>query len=54
MVAKAGTYIAKNFKLRTPPKEAIFLDRKLAGAFFFLSVIDFKANTYDWLKNKLE
>lgn len=53
-VAKAGTYIAKNFKLRTPPKEAIFLDRKLAGAFFFLTVIDFKANTYEWLKEKLK
>jgi predicted unusual protein kinase regulating ubiquinone biosynthesis (AarF/ABC1/UbiB family) len=50
---KAGTQIAKNFKWRTPPKEAIFLDRKLGGAFIFLSVIDFQANLKEWIKSKL-
>lgn len=53
-VAKAGTCIAKNFNLRTPPREAVFLDRKLAGAFIFLSVIDFQANTNDWLREVLQ
>lgn len=52
-VTKAGTYIAKNFKLRIPPKETVFLDRKLGGAFIFLSVIDFQANTNVWLSKFL-
>ncbi len=53
-VTEAAKYIAKNFKLRTPPKEAVFLDRKLGGAFIFLSVIDFQANTNAWLENELK
>jgi len=53
-VAKAGTEVAKNYKLRTPPKESIFLDRKLGGTFVFLSVLDFKANADDWIKDKLK
>jgi len=49
----AGTNIAKNFKLRTPPKESLFLDRKLGGTFIFLSVIGFKAYTDEWIRKKL-
>ena len=47
---KAGTDIAKSFKLRTPPKESLFLDRKLGGTFIFLSVIGFKAYTDEWIR----
>lgn len=53
-VAKAGTQLVKTFKLRTPPREAIFLDRKLGGTFIFLSVLGFEENSYQWLKNKIE
>ncbi len=53
-VTEAAKYIAKNFKLRTPPREAVFLDRKLGGAFIFLSVIGFQANTNKWLKETLK
>ncbi len=38
-VAKKGTEMLLKFKLRAPPKEVIFLDRKLGGAFVFLSVL---------------
>ena len=50
---KAGTDIVKNFKLRTPPKESLFLDRKLGGTFIFLSVIGFKAYADEWIRKKL-
>ena len=48
---KAGTNIAKSFKLRTPPKESLFLDRKLGGTFIFLSVIGFKAYADEWIRD---
>jgi predicted unusual protein kinase regulating ubiquinone biosynthesis (AarF/ABC1/UbiB family) len=38
-VAVIGKEILKNHKLRVPPRESIFLDRKLGGAFIFASVI---------------
>ncbi len=53
-VAKSVAYIAKNFKLRVPPRESVFLDRKLGGAFIFLSVIDFQGNTNTLLKELLK
>lgn len=53
-VAKAGTEVAKNYKLRTPPRESIFLDRKLGGTFVFLSVLDFQANSDQWMRDKLK
>ncbi len=52
-VAAAGTQIAKNFKLRTPPKESLFLDRKLGGTFIFLSVLNFQAYCDDWIKDRI-
>ena len=38
-VAKRGTQMVFNLSLRTPPREAIFLDRKLGGTFIFLSAL---------------
>ena len=38
-VAKKGTEFVFAFKLRTPPREILFLDRKLGGIFVFLSVL---------------
>lgn len=52
-VALKGTEIIKNFKLRAPPRETIFLDRKLGGTFTFLSVLGFYANSEQWIKEKL-
>lgn len=52
-VASKGAYIAKNFTLRAPPKESIFLDRKLGGTFVFLSVLGFHANAEKWMADKL-
>ncbi len=52
-VAQKGTTIAKKFPLRAPPKESIFLDRKLGGTFVFLSVLGFEANAESWMNEKL-
>jgi hypothetical protein len=41
-IAEAGKSIVLNFKFRTPPKELVFLDRKMGGTFTFLSTL--KAN----------
>jgi predicted unusual protein kinase regulating ubiquinone biosynthesis (AarF/ABC1/UbiB family) len=38
-VAVIGREIIRNHKIRVPPRESIFLDRKLGGAFIFASVI---------------
>lgn len=38
-VATKVSKIAVNYKLRAPPRELIFLDRKLGGVFIFLSVL---------------
>jgi predicted unusual protein kinase regulating ubiquinone biosynthesis (AarF/ABC1/UbiB family) len=37
--AKKGTELALAFKMRTPPREILFLDRKMGGMFIFLSVL---------------
>ncbi len=37
--AVAVTHIAGSYKLRAPPRELVFLDRKLGGVFIFLSVL---------------
>lgn len=39
-----GTLIS-NFKLRAPPREVVFLDRKTGGVFIFLSVLGAKLNS---------
>ena len=38
-VAGRAAHVAFNYKLRAPPKELVFLDRKLGGVFIFLSVL---------------
>lgn len=38
-VAAKVSRIAVSYKLRTPPRELVFLDRKLGGVFIFLSVL---------------
>ena len=44
-VLSSGRNIIKSFRLRTPPHELIFLDRKMGGTFSFLSVLGCKINT---------
>jgi hypothetical protein len=38
-LAKAGAEVAVLFRLRPPPREVIFLDRKLPGLFTFMTVL---------------
>jgi hypothetical protein len=38
-VAKKGGEMILKFKLRGPPREIVFLDRKMAGVFIFLSTL---------------
>ena len=52
-VAKKGADMIFKFKLRAPPKELIFLDRKLGGAFVFLSVLNCKLNGRPILERRL-
>tara|TARA_B100000683_G_scaffold271651_1_gene313209 strand:- start:60 stop:1496 length:1437 start_codon:yes stop_codon:yes gene_type:complete len=53
-VAKKGGEIALNFKLRSPPKETVFLDRKLGGVFIFLKVLQCKMETRTLLIERLK
>lgn len=41
-VAARGAQMAFSFKLRPPPREIVFLDRKMGGIFIFLSVLGAK------------
>jgi len=43
-VAKKGAEFILAFRLRTPPREVVFLDRKLGGVFIFLSVLDVRTD----------
>jgi predicted unusual protein kinase regulating ubiquinone biosynthesis (AarF/ABC1/UbiB family) len=38
-VAAKGAQMALSFKLRPPPREVVFLDRKMGGIFIFMSVL---------------
>ncbi len=38
-ITELGIQILKEFPLRTPPREIVFLDRKTSGVFVFLSVL---------------
>jgi predicted unusual protein kinase regulating ubiquinone biosynthesis (AarF/ABC1/UbiB family) len=38
-LARRGTEAAMTFKLRAPPRESLFLDRKLGGMFIFLAAL---------------
>ncbi|MGZ3713582.1 MAG: AarF/UbiB family protein, partial [Bdellovibrionota bacterium] len=42
--------IVKKFPLRAPPREVVFLDRKMIGMFTFLAVLDSKISTRDMLQ----
>lgn len=44
----------REFKVRTPPKEIIFLDRKTGGVFIFLSVLKAKVRGRDLLMKYME
>ena len=46
-VAAAVTHIAGSYRLRAPPRELVFLDRKLGGVFIFLSVLKCKLAARD-------
>ncbi len=39
-VMRRGAEVAFSFKLRPPPREIVFLDRKMGGVFIFLSVLN--------------
>jgi hypothetical protein len=52
-VATLGKHIAFNYKLRTPPRELVFLDRKLGGAFIFLSALKCKMDARPLLQSYL-
>ena len=52
-VAKLGAQILFNVSLRTPPREAVFLDRKLGGVFIFLATLKVKLRARDILRDYL-
>lgn len=49
-VSEAAKEIFKFHKLRVPPRESVFLDRKLAGAFFLVSVLGLNGKAKDVLQ----
>lgn len=49
VTAKAAQ-IVWGFKLRTPPREIVFLDRKMGGIFIFLSVLKVRLNGRELLE----
>jgi len=51
--AKKGAELVLSFKIRTPPREILFLDRKMGGIFIFLSVLKAEFLTRDVLKRYL-
>lgn len=52
--ASEASKVAFAFKLRPPPKDVVFLDRKLGGVFIFLSVLKVKADTRGLLDRYLK
>lgn len=53
-VAAKVTHVAFSYKLRAPPREIVFLDRKLGGVFIFLSVLKCRWNGRAHVLNALE
>jgi predicted unusual protein kinase regulating ubiquinone biosynthesis (AarF/ABC1/UbiB family) len=53
-VAALGAQLAFSFKLRTPPRELVFLDRKLGGIFIFMSVLGAKFDATETLEECLK
>jgi predicted unusual protein kinase regulating ubiquinone biosynthesis (AarF/ABC1/UbiB family) len=48
-LTKEGFRMVQNFKLRPPPQEILFLDRKTAGVFIFCSVMRAEINSRKFL-----
>lgn len=53
-VAIKGAEVIRKFHLRAPPRETVFLDRKLGGSFTFLSSLGCKANWRELLIEKIK
>jgi predicted unusual protein kinase regulating ubiquinone biosynthesis (AarF/ABC1/UbiB family) len=53
-LSKKVFQIAREFSLRTPPREIIFLDRKTGGVFIFLSILKAKIRGRDLLLPYME
>lgn len=51
---RKGAELAFRFKLRPPPREAVFLDRKMGGVFIFLSVLGVRARTRELLERYVD
>jgi predicted unusual protein kinase regulating ubiquinone biosynthesis (AarF/ABC1/UbiB family) len=54
-IAAAGKEIIFQFKLRTPPKELLFLDRKMGGTYTLLSALGAKIDgrsVFDQIRNR--
>ncbi len=52
-VAKKGGQMAVRFKLRSPPREVVFLDRKLGGMFIFMSVLKIRIKSEEVFRKYL-
>ena len=52
-VARQGAKMFASFRLRVPPREVVFLDRKMGGMFVFLSVLKARIPSRDLLKKHL-
>jgi predicted unusual protein kinase regulating ubiquinone biosynthesis (AarF/ABC1/UbiB family) len=52
-VVKVASDIVWGFRMRVPPREVVFLDRKMGGVFVVLSVLKVKASGRELLENYL-
>jgi predicted unusual protein kinase regulating ubiquinone biosynthesis (AarF/ABC1/UbiB family) len=52
-VGRQASRLAVSFRLRPPPREIVFLDRKMAGVFIFLSVLKAKVDGRALLESHL-
>jgi predicted unusual protein kinase regulating ubiquinone biosynthesis (AarF/ABC1/UbiB family) len=53
-VVKVASDIVWGFRLRVPPREVVFLDRKMGGVFVVLSVLKVKASGRELLEHYME
>lgn len=52
-ITKIIAEVIKEFKVRTPPREVVFLDRKTTGVFIFLSILKAKIPSRDLIEKYL-
>lgn len=52
-LARQAGHMITSYKLRAPPRELVFLDRKLGGVFIFLSVLKCKMDSRELLLSRL-